>query len=57
MIQKELEHYFDRLWPITRSLTGDGNRESLAILSELADLELKEIPSGTTCFDWSVPPE
>lgn len=56
-MQKELEHYFDRLWPITRSLTGNGNRESLAILSELADLELKEIPSGTTCFDWSVPPE
>ncbi len=56
-MQKEIENYFDRLWPITRSLTGDGNRASLNILSELVDLNIHEIPSGTTCFDWTVPPE
>jgi len=56
-MQKEIENYFDRLWPITRSLTGDGNRASLDILSELVDLKVHEIPSGTTCFDWTVPPE
>lgn len=52
-----LEKYFDRLWPLNRSLTGDGNRESLRIISEIVDLEIMEIPSGTTCFDWEVPPE
>lgn len=52
-----IEKYFDRLWPINRSLTGNGNRESLKILSELVDLQITEVPSGTKCFDWTVPPE
>ena len=56
-MQQQLEHYFDRLWSLNRSLTGEGNRESLRILSELVDLKVREIPSGTTCFDWNVPPE
>lgn len=56
-MKTEIEKYFDRLWPITRSLTGNGNRESLKILSELIDLEISEVPSGTPCFDWNVPPE
>lgn len=45
------------MWPLNRSLTGDGNRESLRILSEIIPLEIKEIPSGTPCFDWQVPSE
>lgn len=56
-MKKEIEAYFDRLWPINRSLTGNGVRESLQILSELIDLTITEIPSGTRCFDWNVPPE
>ncbi|MEO8209046.1 MAG: DUF4910 domain-containing protein [bacterium] len=52
-----IEKYFDRLFPINRSLTGDGNRETLKIISELVDLEISEIPSGTKCFDWTVPAE
>lgn len=56
-MKKELEKYFDRLWPITRSLTGNGNRETLKILSELIDVKITEIPSGTQCFDWNVPAE
>ena len=53
----ELEKYFDLLWPINRSLTGEGNRKTLKILSEIIDLDIKEVPSGTTCFDWTIPPE
>jgi aminopeptidase-like protein len=56
-MKNSIEEYFDRLWPITRSLTGNGNRESLKILSEIIDLEITEVPCGTKCFDWNVPPE
>lgn len=52
-----IEKYFDRLWNINRSLTGDGNRETLKILSELIDLNISEIPSGTECYAWKVPDE
>jgi len=53
----ELEKYFDRLWPICRSLTGAGFRDSMRILKELMPLEESEIPSGTQVFDWTVPDE
>lgn len=56
-LEKEIEEYFDKLWPINRSLTGNGNRESLKIIKEIVDLNISEIPSGTKCFDWTVPPE
>jgi aminopeptidase-like protein len=46
-----------RLFPIPRSITGEGLRRSLAILGERIPLELREVPSGTPAFDWRVPPE
>ncbi len=47
-----------RLWPICRSITGDGVRETLNILKErLPELTLHEVPTGTKCFDWTVPNE
>ncbi len=46
------------LWPINRSITGDGVRETLSIIkTELLDLTLHEVPTGTQVFDWSVPKE
>jgi len=57
MMQNQIESYFDRLFPINRSLTGNGNRQTLKILSEIVDLAVHEVPSGTKCFDWVVPPE
>ncbi len=46
-----------RLYPICRSLSGAGVRETLRILAEHVPLELREVPSGTAVFDWTVPPE
>ena len=48
----------ERLYPICRSITGNGFRQSLAIIREiLPGIQVTEIPSGTQVFDWTVPKE
>ena len=46
-----------RLYPINRSLTGDGVRETLAILGEVIPLEVCSVPTGEKVFDWEIPKE
>lgn len=46
-----------KLWPICRSITGDGLRQTLVIIGEQLPLERHSAASGTACFDWIVPPE
>ena len=45
------------LYPIPRSLTGDGVRQTLARISQEVPLEVAEVPSGTQVFDWTTPKE
>lgn len=45
------------LYPICRSITGNGVRETLARLKQEIPLDLHEVPSGTQVFDWTVPRE
>jgi aminopeptidase-like protein len=53
----ELYETVIRLYPICRSITGDGVRQTLAILGEQLPLEVHEVPSGTKVLDWEVPDE
>lgn len=46
-----------RLFPICRSITGDGVRETLNIIKSYIPLNIIEVPSGTKVFDWIIPPE
>lgn len=55
---EELFKLATRLFPINRSITGDGVRKTLAILKEhIPELMIYEVPSGTQAMDWTVPDE
>jgi len=56
-IGREIHDLAARLFPICRSITGDGVRQTLDILSGHVDLERHEVPTGTQVFDWTVPQE
>ncbi len=47
----------ERLFPICRSITGTGVRDTLEIIKEYVPLTITEIPSGSKVYDWIVPKE
>ncbi len=48
----------NKIFPLNRSLTGDGNRKTLQLIKKLIpELKIKSIRSGKKVFDWKVPPE
>lgn len=53
----ELGETISALYPICRSITGNGVRESLQKLQNYVGLSLHEVPTGTQVFDWVVPKE
>jgi len=53
----EMMRLIARLFPICRSITGKGFRDTLTILQELIPLQVHEVPTGTLVFDWTVPKE
>ncbi|MEZ5082520.1 MAG: DUF4910 domain-containing protein [Bacteroidales bacterium] len=54
---EELYALIRKLYPICRSITGEGVRETLTHLSKIIPLEIHEIPTGTEVFDWHIPEE
>lgn len=47
----------EALYPLHRSITGEGLRATLRLLGERIPLVVHEVPSGTAVLDWTVPPE
>lgn len=56
-VGQEIYQLIQTLFPICRSITGDGFRESMKILKDHILLDLHEIPTGTQVFDWIIPKE
>ena len=56
-LENEIDSYLKRLFPIARSITGNGNRETLKILQELIPLNILEYPTGQKVYDWTIPKE
>ena len=54
---QEVTNILEQLFPICRSITGEGVRETLKILKRISDFEILEIPTGTKCYDWTIPKE
>jgi aminopeptidase-like protein len=45
------------LYPICRSITGNGARQTLRAIQQRIPIELREVPTGTQVFDWKIPKE
>ncbi len=56
-IGKNLHRFAAELYPICRSITGDGFRETLRQIERFIPLKRFEVPTGTQVFDWTVPRE
>src|SRR5713101_1049167 len=56
-IGQELHRFAEELYPICRSITGDGIRRTLRMIQNRIPLQTFEVPTGTVVFDWTVPKE
>jgi len=55
---EEMYNFARLLWPINRSITGDGVRQTLALIKEhIPSLSIFEVLTGTQVFDWTIPRE
>lgn len=56
-VGRELHSFVAELYPICRSITGDGIRKTLGVIESRISLRLSEVPTGTRVLDWTVPKE
>ena len=54
---QRLHEFAAQLYPICRSITGNGVRQTLALIRRRIPLVVHEVPTGTRIFDWEVPLE
>lgn len=54
---EEMYALVERMYPLCRSITGDGVRATLRIVGEYIPLHVHEVPTGTQVLDWTVPQE
>ncbi len=57
MVPLNIDTLFDELFPICRSICGDGLRTSLQLLKKHIPIEIHSIATGTQVFDWQIPQE
>ena len=57
LLGQQMHVLIGELYPICRSITGDGVRETLRRLQHFLPLTIHEVPTGTPVFDWTVPRE
>ena len=56
-IGTEMYELMKELFPICRSITGNGVRKTLQIISKQIPLKIHEVPTGKKMFDWETPKE
>jgi aminopeptidase-like protein len=56
-VGRDMHELVRELFPICRSITGNGLRRTLELIGERVPLEISEVPSGTQVLDWAVPQE
>jgi aminopeptidase-like protein len=54
---EKLYQLIEQMYPVCRSITGDGVRQTLKMLQEYIPLTINEVKSGTKVFDWTIPDE
>src|SRR3990170_3378514 len=53
----KMHRFIAELYPICRSITGNGLRTTLGLIKQHIPLTMHEVPTGTKVFDWTVPKE
>jgi len=54
---QQLYDFAALIYPICRSITGNGVRETLRLVGQRIPLQVREVPTGSRAFDWEVPLE
>lgn len=53
----DVRYLAKKLFPVCRSIMGEGVKETLLILKDFTNFRIEKVPSGTKCYDWIVPQE
>lgn len=57
MPKNKMHNFIKTLYPICRSITGDGVRQTLSIIKKQIPITISDVPSGTKVLDWTIPKE